>query len=439
MLNSLTWRNVAPRRVEHNKIMSVLQTNILVATAIPSPILGKRRWRRWIFARPVVLIAIAVLIGGLAGALYWTFHSSSSVAYVTAPVTRGTVARSVSATGSVNPILTITVGSYVSGVIQEIDCDFNTIVKKGQLCAKIDPRPYQVVVEQDQASVATAKAQLQKDQANLAYAQVSEARYANLIASNATSQDSYDVAMNTLNQARAQISVDQATIAEKIAELDAAQVSLGYTSIASPVDGVVVSRNVTMGQTVAASFQTPTLFLIATDLSKMEIDTNVSESDVGGVRVGNKAPFTVEAFPDSTFEGVVTQVRQAPQTVQNVVTYDVVATVPNAQLVLKPGMTATVRIITAERDNVLRVPDQALRYVPGGLSSAKVQGEAQEPQIWVLRNGSPVRVAVKTGLDDDTYTEIESGDVKQGDSVIISERARTSGKAAGAAPAMRLP
>jgi HlyD family secretion protein len=419
--------------------MSVLQTNIRPAIAIPSPILGKRRWWSWFFARLIALIAIAVVILALAGALYWTFHSSSNVAYVTAPITKGTVARSVSATGSVNPILTITVGSYVSGVIQEIDCDFNTIVKKGQLCAKIDPRPYQVVVEQDQAEVVTAKAQLQKDQANLAYAQVSEARYANLIATNATSQDSYDVVVNALNQARAQVAVDQATIAEKSAELDAAQVNLGYTSIASPVDGIVVSRNVTMGQTVAASFQTPTLFLIATDLSKMEIDTNVSESDVGGVRVGNKAPFTVEAFPDSTFEGVVTQVRQAPQTVQNVVTYDVVATVPNEQLLLKPGMTATVRVITAERDNVLRVPDQALRYVPGGLSSAKAQADAQEPQVWVLRGSSLVRVPVKTGLDDDTYTEIVSGDVQPGDKVIVSERSGSGGKSASAAPAMRFP
>ena len=416
--------------------MSILQTSIQPAPAVLSPILGKRRQ---IFARPVVLTTIAVAALALAGALYWTFHAGSGVAYVTQPVTRGTVARTVSATGSVNPILTITVGSYVSGVIQEIDCDFNTIVKKGQLCAKIDPRPYQMVVEQNQADVASAKAQMQKDEANLTYAQTSESRYAHLIASNATSQDSYDVTVNALNQARAQVALDQATIAQKTAQLDAAQINLGYTSIASPVDGVVVSRNVTMGQTVAASFQTPTLFLIATDLSKMEIDTNVSESDEGGVHVGNKALFIVEAFPDSTFEGVVTQVRQAPQTVQNVVTYDVIATVPNAQLLLKPGMTATVRIITDERDNVLRVPDQALRYVPGGLSSAKTQANTQEPLIWAQRNGGPVRVAVKTGLDDGTYTEIISGKVQAGDKIIVSERTGSNGKTMGAAPAMRLP
>lgn len=439
LARTLTWRKAPPPRSAHYKFMSILPTNIQPAATVASSIPGKTRLRSGVFLRPTVLFAIAAAVLGLIAAFYWTLRGSNSVTYVTAPITRGTVARSISATGSVNPVLTITVGSYVSGVIQEIDCDFNTRVKKGQLCAKIDPRPYQVVVEQDQAGVATAKAQLQKDQANLAYAQVSQARYANLLASNATSQDSNDVAVNALNQARAQVALDQAAIAQRNAELDAAMVNLGYTSIASPVDGIVVSRNVTMGQTVAASFQTPTLFLIATDLSKMEIDTNVSESDVGGVHLGNKALFTVEAYPDRTFEGVVTQVRQAPQTVQNVVTYDVVATVPNVQLMLKPGMTATVRVIIAERDKVLRVPDQALRYVPGGISPSSAQGEAPEPQIWVLRNGSLNHIAVKTGLDDDSFTEIVSGDVREGDSVIVSERGGGGRKSAATGPAMRLP
>ncbi len=381
-------------------------------------------------------IAAFVLVAAVA---WWAFGSSAAVGYITVPVARGNVTRAVTATGAVNPVLTITVGSYVSGVIQEIDCDFNTKVKKGQLCAKIDPRPYQTIVEQDRASVATAKAQLLKDQANLAYTQIDENRYAGLIAQNAASRDSYDIAVNALDQARAQIAVDQATIAQRNGELDAANVNIGYADIVAPVDGIVVSRNVTIGQTVASSFQTPTLFLIATDLSKMEVDTNVSESDVGGVRVRNKVDFTVEAFPDNTFKGVVTQVRQAPQTVQNVVTYDVVATVANPQLLLKPGMTATVRIITAERDNVLRVSDQALRYVPGGLSSSNEQAGAPPSQLWVLRDGRPIRVAVTTGLDDDTYTEIVSGDIRAGDSVIVSERTSANGKSATAGPAMRLP
>ena len=421
--------------------MNVQQNNIRpLGTAVRQIPIGERLLNltnllRW----PAVTVSIVAAILLLGSVLYWIFGSSSSVTYITVPVTRGTVARAVSATGSVNPVLTITVGSYVSGVIQEIDCDFNTRVKKGQLCAKIDPRPYQTIVEQNRAIVATATAQLLKDQANLTYSQVEEGRYADLMAKNATSRDSYDIAVNALNQARAQVAVDQATISQRKAELDAAQVNLGYTDIVAPVDGIVVSRNVTMGQTVAASFQTPTLFLIATDLSKMEVDTNVSESDVGAVRVGNQAPFTVEAFPDKTFQGVVSQVRQAPQTVQNVVTYDVVAMVANSQLLLKPGMTATVRVMTAVRNSVLRVPDQALRYVPGGLSTSSAQGAPQSPQLWILRDSKPSRAEVKTGLDDDTFTEIVSGDIRAGDNAIVSERAGSGKKTTAAGPAMRLP
>jgi len=376
----------------------------------------------------------------LTGALYWLLAGGSAPTYVTQTVTRGTVARSVTATGSINPVLTITVGSYVSGVIQEIYCDFNTKVTKGQLCARIDPRPYETIVDQDRAAVTSAQAQLLKDRSDLAFNQVNVARFANLLAQHATSRDNYDVAVNARNQASAQVAFDRATIVQRQAVLTAAQVNLGYTNIVSPVDGTVVSRNVTRGQTVAASFQTPTLFLIATDLKKMQVDTNVSESDIGGIRVGDKAQFRVEAYPDRLFKGVVTQLRQAPQTVQNVVTYDVVVAVNNDQLLLKPGMTATVRIITAKRDAVLRVPDQALRYVPGGLSAAGRGAGAPSPQVWLLRNGKPVRVLVSEGLDDDTFTELTGGEIKVGDKVIVSERTGSNTTAAnGASPTMRFP
>jgi HlyD family secretion protein len=335
--------------------------------------------------------------------------------------------------------LTITVGSYVSGVVQQIDCDFNTRVRKGQLCARIDPRPYQTVVEQNRASVATAKAQLVKDQANLGYAEIAEKRIADLLAQHAASQDSYDVALNALNQARAQVILDQAAIQQRVAELNAATVNLSYTNIVAPVDGIVVSRNVTIGQTVAASFQTPTLFLIATDLSKMQVDTNVSESDVGAIRIGDKAQFRVEAFPDRVFDGEVSQVRQAPQTVQNVVTYDAVILADNSQLLLKPGMTATVRIITEKRDKVLRVPDSALRYVPGGLASGGDQSGAPSSQVWVLRNGQPSRVVVSTGLDDESVTEIRGGNLHVGDRVIVSERSAADVRRNASVPAIRFP
>jgi len=374
-------------------------------------------------------------VGLAAAALIWALRPSPQVAYITAPVTRGTISRSVTATGSVNPILTITVGTYVSGVIQAIYCDFNTQVKKGQLCAKIDPRPYQTIVDQDKATLATAKAQLGKDEANLSYTSVTRKRFESLFAQKAASQDALDVAVNNAAQAAAQVNLDKAAVAEHGAELEAAEVNLGYTDIASPVDGTVVSRNVTMGQTVAASFQTPTLFLIATDLTAMEVDTNVSESDIGGLKTGERAEFSVEAFPDRTFQGVVSQVRQAPQTVQNVVTYDVVVTVPNRQLLLKPGMTATVRIITDERNNVLRVPNQALRYVPGGLAG-NTNANAT-PQIWAVRNGRAERVSVTTGLEDDEMTEITGGTVHAGDRVIVSERGRAPGQTQTSQPALR--
>jgi HlyD family secretion protein len=200
--------------------------------------------------------------------------------------------------------------------------------------------------------------------------------------------------------------------------LDAAQVNLDYTNIISPVDGTVVSRNVTMGQTVAASFQTPTLFLIATDLTKMQVDANVSESDIGGIRNGNKATFTVDAYSRRAFEGRVTQVRQSPQTVQNVVTYDVVVSVDNSDLALKPGLTAATRIIVDQRSAVLRVPNQALRYVPTGT----VLHETKQPRVWVLRDETPTPVQVTGGLEDDEFTEIVQGDLKVDDKVIIAEQ-----------------
>jgi HlyD family secretion protein len=241
----------------------------------------------------------------------------------------------------------------------------------------------------------------------------------------AVSQEAFDNAKNAYDQAVAQIAYDEATIQQHQATLDAAQVNLDYASIVSPVDGTVVSRNVTMGQTVASSFQTPTLFLIATDLAKMEVDTNVSESDIGGIKPGNNATFTVDAYPKRTFDGTVSQVRQSPQTVQNVVTYDIVVSVDNSDLKLMPGMTAASRVVTDQRVDVIRVPNQALRYAPNGLAGAAPPGHAQ---VFVLRDGRPVAVPVATGLDDDGFTEIVSGELKPGDLVITAEVIATGSK-----------
>jgi HlyD family secretion protein len=396
------------------------------------------RYRKFFLSAGLLSLAVLAAIG----VAWWLATAEAPVRYTTAPVTRGAVTRAVTATGTVNPVLTIIVGTYVSGVIQDLSCDYNTQVKRGQICAKIDPRPYQTVVDQNRANLTAAKAQVEKSKVSLNYAQLTYDRMARLGQTNAVSKDAVDNAKNLLDQARAQVGVDEADIALHEAQLATAQVNLDYTNIVSPVEGTVVSRNVTMGQTVAASFQTPTLFLIATDLTKMQVDTNVSESDIGGITDGDKSIFTVDAFPKRTFEGTVVQVRQSPQTVQNVVTYDVVVSIDNADLALKPGMTAANRIITDQRTDVLRVPSQALRYAPVTAGATRRTGTsgrtrpAEQGRVWVLRDGKAVRVAVTTGLDDDTYTEVVKGELKPDDQVIIAEqRNNTDNKAA--APRLR--
>ncbi len=341
---------------------------------------------------------------------------------MTAEVTRGSVVRTITTSGTVDPVITVEVGAYVSGTIQTCYCDYNTQVKAGQLCAKIDPRPYQVVVDQDTANLATAQAQRNKDQAGLVYAKINYERDSRLRTHGVVSQDTVDSDKSAYDQAAAQVKLDEATILQRQAELHAAQVNLDYTNIVSPVDGTVVARNITIGQTVAASFQTPTLFLIAQDLTKMQVDTNVSESDVGAARVDQKASFTVEAYPHRTFEGRVSQVRKAPITVQNVVTYDVVVGVDNADLALVPGMTANTRIITDERDDVVRVPLPALRFsLHGPRPSNPVAKHDRGTNVQVLRDGRLEQVAIVTGLTDASNAEVAHGDLHPGDRVVIDE------------------
>lgn len=391
-------------------------------SAAPRPV-ARGRW----IAGGAIVLAIA------AGIAWWNSGTNTTVRYTTVTLGRGDVVRTVTTTGTVNPVLTIIIGTYVSGVIKDLSCDYNTKVTKGQLCAKIDPRPYQSVVDQDKANLLVAKAQLEKDKANLAYTKVNYERNHWLVQHQSVSQDAADLAKNAYDQAQAQIGLDEATIEQRQAELEAAEVNLGYTDIVSPVDGTVVSRNVTIGQTVAASFQTPTLFLIAADLTKMEVDTNVSESDIGDIKESNPVKFTVDAFPSRQFQGKVVQIRQSPQTVQNVVTYDVVVNVDNADLALKPGMTASTRVIVDQRNDVLRVPNQALRYAPGGLAGAGATGAATKSnggsRVWVLRDGKPSAVAVATGLDDENFTEIVKGEIQPGDAIIVGdERGGASGQ-----------
>jgi HlyD family secretion protein len=368
-----------------------------------------------------LLVAGAVLVGG--AVIYWIANLAAPPSYATTAVTQGDVVTTITASGSVNPVVVVQVGTYVSGTIETLSCDYNTRVHKGQLCAKIDPKPYQVIVDQDRADLDVAKAQLGKDRANVVYTKISHERADLLFSEDSTSHDAADAALNAYNQAVALVNLDVAVIAQKAAALKASQINLDYTNIVSPVDGTVVSRNVSAGQTVAASFQTPTLFLIATDLTKMQVDTNVSESDIAGAVEGANASFTVDAFPMRTFAGRVAQVRQAPVSVQNVITYDVVIMVDNPGLLLKPGMTATAKIVTAQSLKVLRVPSQALRFTPAAAAKLGLTKTLESGQrvIWVERAGKPVSIPVTVGLVDDTFAEIKAGDLKLGDQVVTSE------------------
>ena len=388
--------------------------------------------RLWI-AAGLALLAVA------GGAWFWWRGSTPEAAgFLTESADRGLIEVVVTATGTVNPVTTVTVGTYVSGPILELYADFNSAVKKGQPVAKIDARPFEVKVLQAEAALANARAKLEKSRADLSLKQLNFERNQTLRTRNLIAQNDLDTARSDYAQAKAQLALDQAGVQQAEAQLSEARINLGYTNITSPVDGVVVSRSVDVGQTVAASFQTPELFKIAQDLTKMQVNAAVSESDIGGVHDGQPARFTVDAYPGRTFDGNVVQVRNAPITVQNVVTYDVVIQVANPDLALKPGMTATVSITTARRDDVLRVPLRALRFKPeateAGATAAPKPAEPSTPSVYVLdANGALQRVEIQTGLHNDRYAELLSGDIEPGEAVVVALRRGT--EQAGPTPA----
>jgi HlyD family secretion protein len=388
----------------------------------------------------LVVVPLAVLVAGYL-AWHWRGGNGDRPQYVTAAVDRGPITATVTATGTVNPVASVQVGTYVSGPIQAISADFNTPVRRGQLLAKIDPRPFQVKLDAAAAELANARAQLEKDKADAKLRAVTLARTRNLRRQGIVSESDLDTAVSQDQQARAQLALDEAGVVAAEAKQREAQVSLAYTDIVSPVDGVVVSRNVDVGQTVAATFQTPTLFLVAEDLTRMQVGASVSESDIGRVATDQEVAFSVDAYPGVTFNGRVSQVRNAPVTVQNVVTYEVVVSVDNSDLRLKPGMTANVSITTASRPDALRVPTSALRFRPPADSDragAAAAADAPTPhgtRVWVLdAAGRPRPVPVSGGIADDRFTEVASG-LHEGDRVIVALRRDPSAPP----PATRVP
>jgi HlyD family secretion protein len=368
----------------------------------------------------LVIIAIIIVIAVAGFVLFKSNGNEPKFRFD--KITKGDVEMAVTATGTVNPVTTVLVGTQVSGTIKNIYVDFNSPVKKGQLIAQIDPALFEAQVNQARANLLSAKANLEKAEASEVDAKRTMQRNKELLAKNLIAQSDFDTAETNYETAKASVSAAKAQVTQSEAALSSAETNLFYTKIISPVDGIVVSRNVDVGQTVAASFQTPTLFSIAQDLTKMQIDTNVAEADIGNVKVGEDVEFTVDAYPDIIFKGKVWQVRNAPITVQNVVTYDVVILVNNPELKLRPGMTANVSIIIAIKKDVLKIPNAALRFRPP--EKAKTPAQQKGSAIWVLEQGKPKRLPITTGISDGSYTELVSGGLSEGQELIVESLAK---------------
>jgi len=361
------------------------------------------------------VIAVVSLL--LVGAFFFFRDGEKEPKYRTEKVSRGDIRAAVTATGTMNAVVTVLVGTQVSGTIKTLYVDFNSPVKKDQILAQIDPATFQAQVDQARANLLAAGANVEKAEAALLDARRTLGRNKTLYQKNYIAKSDLDTAETNEQATRAQVSAAKAQVQQARAALDFAENNLRYTRIVSPVDGTVISRNVDVGQTVAASFQTPTLFNIAQDLTKMQIDTNIDEADIGKIRIDQPVEFTVDAYPDETFLGKVFVIRNAPITVQNVVTYDVVVKVDNPDMKLKPGMTANVSVILEEKKGILRVPNAALRFKPAG-TGGDFNG-LKGPAVWILKNGVPERSEVKTGISDGSDTEIVAGHLQEGMEVIV--------------------
>ncbi len=367
-----------------------------------------------------IIIAI-VLILLIATPFVLKGNKSNKAEYVKEPIQTRTITQIVEATGTIEPINTVSIGSQVSGRIEQIFVDYNTQVEKGQQLAQIDTSLFEAQLQQAKANINNAQATLAKNKALLEYDTKTYHRYKNLYDRNLVSKNDLDSAESAYKSDLAQVAAAKAQIMQAQANFATASANMGYTKIVSPVKGTVISKEVEVGQTVAASFQTPTLFTVAEDLTKMRIETSVSEADIGKVKEGQEVEYTLDGYPDSVFKGVVTQVRLSPTTESNVVTYTVVIEVENEEGKLLPGMTANVSIITGKKENILTVPNVALKFTVAGNKQ-----KYDKKGIWIDKKGKPVRVNIETGVSDDSYSEIISDEIKEGDVVYVRNLA--SGK-----------
>lgn len=403
-------------------------------------------------SRRPLLLAVFVAALAAAGFGVWRYFiaPAAAPAWKFATVEHGPITASVSATGTLNPVVAVQVSSQISGQIRDIFVDFNSTVKAGQLIAQIAPETYEHRVRQAEAdleaaraTVAVQQAELYRAQVNLADAERDFERKKSLVDKNFISPAELDKVKTALEAARAQQRVVEAQarnsaalVRQREAQLGQAKVDLGRTEIRAPVDGIVIKRSVEPGQTVAASLQAPEMFVIARNLTDMQVETAIDEADVGRLQTGQEATFTVDAFPGKRFKGEVRQVRKAAQVVSNVVSYTVVISAANPDLILLPGMTANVRIVTAQKDDVLKVANAALRFRPPATESEQKsapterrpgmgggmggRGGANSGKLWVLgADGKPAAIEVKTGINDGSQTEIVEGDIQAGREVIV--------------------
>jgi HlyD family secretion protein len=405
--------------------------------------------------RLIGLVALTLII--LFVLYRYTAGEDGAPDYQTSVAEKANVVSRVSTSGSLQAVVTVDVGSQVSGRIQELYADFNSKVKKGERIAKIDPSLFQSAVAQAEANVTASRANVLRLQVTAEDSERQARRADEVFAQRLISETERDNAIATARSASASVEQARGQLAQALAQLDQARTNLRYTDIVSPTDGVVISRAVNVGQTVAASLQAPIIFTIAQDLRKMEVHTNVAESDIGRLKPGMRVSFTVDAYPGEPFRGAIRDIRNAPQVVQNVVTYDAVIDVANDELKLKPGMTATVSVVTDRRSEVLAIPNAALRFRPeaagaaanAGGGGARERGAAapggwprggdgeeggREPvkrTVYVLVGGEPAPREVSTGITDGRVTEITGGDLKEGESVIVSSGSQAQQRGQG--------
>jgi HlyD family secretion protein len=370
-------------------------------------------------------VVIAVVVGAV-----WRIRRSAATPavpdvryeHVTADV--GPIVAKVTASGTLSALVTVQVGAQVSGRVKDIYVDYNSPVTAGQVIATLDPLLFQAALDQAKANLLTADSNLKTAQAQATNAALTFERSKSLLARGLIAQSDFDTAQANNEVAKAQVAAATSGMEVARATQHQAEVNLGYTTITSPIDGTVISRNIDVGQTVASAFQAPVLFNIAKDLRKMQVDTSVSEADIGRLTTGMKATFTVDAYPDEPFTGRVRQIRSSPTTVQNVVTYDAVIDVDNTALKLKPGMTANVSLVVAHNDHALRVPNAALRFQPDmallkqlGVAIPSA-GAGNTKWLWRLVDNRPIPEQVRVGLSDGTLTEVLDGKVHAGDALV---------------------